>query len=539
MELTSLLFPSPARRISELVPAESTAQPAFKIMMRRMPSDRNRRAHSQAGSVAGDEGDFSDSETGSLGGRSNASKRHLTIEQREAAYNEARTRIFMDFQEKEKEKDMSAGSSTQSLLSGFASTSAGGRNSSMEDLNESVGTSATDSEWSVPIVRDRKDTRGGSIAGSSSRSLRSAAPPFNVNGQNSSRRATSPSFTYASLYEPPPSVAPYDPLQAAGKGPVFVPQYQYGYQLPGNTPYGQQAYMGSYTHHPGYNFPQSAQIDPANSNGQEIYMAQQQLQIQHQQHQQQPVQYAPYPNPYVWANAHQPPGISQQSHSLNHTHQHQNHTHIAAQSTPQFTGSYVQPSSYAPYPAPGYYPPPPGQQIPPPHMMSQPIYSADPRTVHALSSGNGRNGHENIMAPQHDRAPMRNGGGHVAGGSSKRGAPPARAAWSYGPGISIGGFGYGNPSGMATGEVIGSRLNSTVRRMSQTSSVGSSSTGNRTPAGDEASSTAVSNIFDLQAEPDLFIYCNSHHPLHLRLHGGHIHLQHPPSTLCPHVQTGQ
>lgn len=126
-------------------------------------------------------------------------------------------------------------------------------------------------------------------------------------------------------------------------------------------------------------------------------------------------------------------------------------------------------------------------------MMTQPIYPTDPRTVHAMSSGNGRNGHENVMASQHDRAALRNGGGHIAGGSSKRGAPPARAAWSYGPGIGMGGFGFGNPSGMATGEVIGPRLNSTVRRMSQTSSVGSSSAGNRTPAGDEASSTAVSN----------------------------------------------
>lgn len=51
---------------------------------------------------------------------------------------------------------------------------------------------------------------------------------------------------------------------------------------------------------------------------------------------------------------------------------------------------------------------------------------------------------------------------------------------------------------MVTGEQIGPRLNSSVRRMSQTSSVGSSSTGNRTPAGDEASSTAVSfNLDDL------------------------------------------
>jgi hypothetical protein len=79
-------------------------------------------------------------------------------------------------------------------------------------------------------------------------------------------------------------------------------------------------------------------------------------------------------------------------------------------------------------------------------------------------------------------------------GGSKRGAPPARTAWSYGPGISMGGFGYGNPSGMGGGEAVGPRLSSTMRRTSQTSSVGSGSTGYRTPAGDEASSTAVSHF---------------------------------------------
>jgi len=44
-------------------------------------------------------------------------KETLTLEQREAAYNEARSRIFMDFEEKVKE-DMSASSSTFSLVSG-------------------------------------------------------------------------------------------------------------------------------------------------------------------------------------------------------------------------------------------------------------------------------------------------------------------------------------------------------------------------------------------------------------------------------------
>ncbi|KII87410.1 hypothetical protein PLICRDRAFT_79552, partial [Plicaturopsis crispa FD-325 SS-3] len=90
----------PVRRLSDLVPAESTAQPAFKIM-RRAP----RKPRSQADSVVGEDGEFSDiepSEAGSVGGRSNAtgsSKKHMTLEEREAAYNEARSRIFMNFEE--------------------------------------------------------------------------------------------------------------------------------------------------------------------------------------------------------------------------------------------------------------------------------------------------------------------------------------------------------------------------------------------------------------------------------------------------------
>ena len=102
---------SPTRRISELVPPEESAQPAFKIM-RRAIQDRSRaRHHSQPGSVAGDDGDLSDvepSESGSVSAHSTATgggRRHRTIEEREAAYNEARMRIFKDLGDKEKEKD--------------------------------------------------------------------------------------------------------------------------------------------------------------------------------------------------------------------------------------------------------------------------------------------------------------------------------------------------------------------------------------------------------------------------------------------------
>ncbi|KIY53377.1 hypothetical protein FISHEDRAFT_15321, partial [Fistulina hepatica ATCC 64428] len=88
----------PFKRISELVPAETATLPTFQIM-RRTPTDRRSKTASRTGSVDGEVSDGD--ETGSLGGRSSASskKKHMTIEEREAAYNEARTRIFNDFQE--------------------------------------------------------------------------------------------------------------------------------------------------------------------------------------------------------------------------------------------------------------------------------------------------------------------------------------------------------------------------------------------------------------------------------------------------------
>ena len=128
--------------------------------------------------------------------------------------------------------------------------------------------------------------------------------------------------------------------------------------------------------------------------------------------------------------------------------------------------------------------------------MGQPMFSPEARPMGGGGAGGGRNGHDG--ANNHSRASSRNSTGHGGvNGGSKRGAPPARAAWSYGPGIGMGGFGYGNPSGM---EAVGPRLSSAIRRTSQTSSVGSGSTGYRTP-GDEASSTAVSHSYCYRTFP--------------------------------------
>lgn len=200
---------------------------------------------------------------------------------------------------------------------------------------------------------------------------------------------------------------------------------------------------------------------------------------------------------------------------------------------------------YGTFPIPGYYPP--QQMAPPlPHMMNQMVYSPETRPMNGMGgNGSGRNGHgHDSISAHHGRTSSRNSTGHnTMNGSGKRGAPPARSAWSYGPGVSMGGFGYGNPSGMSGGgsDVVGPRLSSAMRRTSQTSSVGSGSTGNRTP-GDEASSTAVSRFPSATFVPWLNsnrIVAYSHLLLPLRHHGGHIHPLHPPNIRYLHGRTGQ
>ncbi|KAF9054506.1 hypothetical protein BJ165DRAFT_1399715 [Panaeolus papilionaceus] len=251
----------PDRRLCDLIPPEPHTHPAIQIM---------RRPRSLASSVAGEEADLSDvepSESGSLGGRSNPTsssgnnasnpnnppnnKKHMTIEEREAAYKMARERIFMDFQEKPekgKGKDgdsgVSASLSMLSLNSGggggstsasVSSTSAGGRSSFLGDTDDGVSSPATESEWSGPVAsvvgghqnrgehhgnKRESGRRGGPVSTSagSSRSLRNDRG-FHGSGSGSSSRnsrAPSPSssFAYPTLYEPPPSVGQiYDPNQ--------------------------------------------------------------------------------------------------------------------------------------------------------------------------------------------------------------------------------------------------------------------------------------------------------------------------------------
>ncbi|KAF5308991.1 hypothetical protein D9758_019119 [Tetrapyrgos nigripes] len=145
-----------------------------------------------------------------MGGRSNATgrsgKKWMTIEEREAAYNAARNRISMDFEEKEKEKekekDMSASSS-----SGLTSASASHAGSSVGDTDDASSSLATESEWSsnVPFPNGSSNSSGNSRASSPSFTSISELPAAAVT-----------TATSKSPYMPP---YPYYPPYAFGQPP--------------------------------------------------------------------------------------------------------------------------------------------------------------------------------------------------------------------------------------------------------------------------------------------------------------------------------
>lgn len=354
---------------------------------------------------------------------------------------------------------MSATSSTFSAVSG--STSASGIGGAANDLdNENV---PAESEWSAPGGHDRRDGRRGNGSTSSR--------PWKTNGyQSGSRsargsRGTSPhSFQYASIYDPPQAI-PYEGTTAPGAPPP--PGYMhYGY--PYAPPQGQgpgQGYLAPYPpYYPqqyGYPAQPTHHSDPTTPAAPDLYP----------QHQMQPHM---YPGGYMWPPMPAPPGHLSATSPPHHPGQPlPGHAPHAVTYSPT---NYMQPhTGYGPYHPPhtGYYPPPSNGQMPPPlpplQLSGQLVYPMDPsRSMNGSTHGG---------TPGHSRTSSRSSQG-------RRSAPPVRTAWSYGPGAAGGGF-YGS-------DVVGPRL-AGMRRMSGTSSVGSGSTGNRTPGGDDASSTVVSH----------------------------------------------
>ncbi|KAI0306055.1 hypothetical protein B0F90DRAFT_1695669 [Multifurca ochricompacta] len=460
----------PTKRFSELVPVEQAKQPAIKIMSRSAQDRIRAQSQSRTGSVNGEDAESSDvepSEAGSLGGRSSGPtrlKKALTLEEREAAYNEARSRIFMDFEEKakEKENDMSASSSTFSLVSGSASTSGGG-SSSAGDIDDSISTAPTESEFSGPVARDSKNERRNGSGANSAGSSRSMLPPKHTHTSSCrNSRAPSPSFTYASIYEPASTTVPYDAGQAAPMQPPYAQQFMYPYSPPPVQAPGQNFmpplpyYSYGYSHPPP---PPPTQHHASNSDPSGSTTDQNpRLFMPPPHHPQQMMYMAPYP----WA-PNPTAGAPSASHSGTPSlpHPHSSQYPFAPAPAPQYGG----------YNIPTYFPtmnpmhaPAQGQQ-----PLQQPGH---PVGVVQLPQGNDLgirvmppitmiNDHVDLRGRK--RGNSRNGGGSL----------------SYGPGS---GYQFGYRSNASP---VGPRFNSTMRRTSGTSN------GSRTP-GDEASSVTSS-----------------------------------------------
>ncbi|KAF8074962.1 hypothetical protein FPV67DRAFT_606515 [Lyophyllum atratum] len=547
----------PTRRLCDLVPAESTTQPAFKIMRRSQPDRRPNKAQSQAGSVAGEDADLSDvepSESGSIGGRSNAtggsSKKRMTIEEREAAYNEARSRIFMDFEEKEKEKekDMSASSSSLSLVSGSASTSAGGGSSVAGDLDDAASSPATESEYSAPSGpsgREKKDSRQltrNASASSSSRSLHSSAASFN-GGPGSSRnsRAPSPSFTYATIYEPTQGTV-YDPTQPPPHHGYHPSQYLYPYSPPGQPP---NTYFGAYPYYPPYNPYQSPPAhvhhsvsDPSTPSSSELYIS---------------PPHNGYSHPYGWpAPQHPMQSPPHMQHPSQLPPQPPHHTLNAASAPPPSVHNpsyqpYMQPPHAYTYPV--YYPPQPGQPVeaPPPHLNRN-MYEV-PRSMNGNVMANpahnnsaptmGRNGVTTSPTTTNGRVPNRHSG--VNGGKGRGGVPvnQGRAAWSYGPGVSQGGQ-VTSPGSVGV-DAMGPRLSSSRRtsansinsRSSNCDDVSSTASSSTTSSSSRRTYTSTSSQHPLPPRPDWAVGLKPQPTLHATQTRHHEHSHSNSRTMSP------
>lgn len=86
---------SPKSRIAEIVPLEKAATPAFKIMRRSADERARAKQPGRSDSTEEDQGD------GTAGIDEAKRRAQMTIEERTAAYEQARSRIFEGFQEKE------------------------------------------------------------------------------------------------------------------------------------------------------------------------------------------------------------------------------------------------------------------------------------------------------------------------------------------------------------------------------------------------------------------------------------------------------
>lgn len=510
------LIPRPPRRFSDLVPYEETSLPKFQIMRRSgQARRRSKPSGSYPGSSAGDDGEGSDpepSESGSMGSRSTTSKKHMTIAEREAAYQEARTRIFMDYEEKEKskEKNGSASSSSLSVASVSGSTSNQG---SVDGYEEYINPSyAENDDWSDGITRDNPHGRRGGYGGSSvgtSRNFRNNNS-FNAFGAGSARGSgtSSPAITFPNIYEQPQ--APYDPSQGYPPPPLpggyMAPFPMYPYAPPGQAP--PQPYLPPYPYyHQHYPYP-PASFPPNQSTSSDSISPSSSPADMYQQQPYSQMQFAP---PYMWPHTSPPPFNPPQGPPAHSPPQMENQPNLQQmqgpppQAVPNPAYPLPPPTQYPNAPYGPYMPPPPvpynyavppfyGQQpyhMPPPALsQSQPSFHAEVLPQNELHGGNDYNAGQPHVNGNTPRSPVRDrpSNNNLEGNPSRPSAPVARSAWSYGPGVGGTGNLMNAPHYTPSGDNVGPRFNSNARR---TSGASSGSGGGNRPIADETSSTTV------------------------------------------------
>lgn len=499
----------PVVRISDLVPAEQTPLPAFKIM-RRSDLDRRRQksTFSRPESAVGEDGELSDpepSEAGSMGSRSTTSKKHMTIAEREAAYEVARNRIFMHFEEKEKakERDTSASSSTFSLVSASGSGSQSGGAGCSSDIEDNVSTAPTESEWSVPGT-DRR--RGGDTMNVPDIPRNYPIRPSDADEHASG--SASPSFTYPSLYDPSapqPSIydqpATYPPPAQGTYAPSTYPMYPHPFPPTAHAMNSPPTYLPyqyftqyPYASSPQHQFPTSDPNSPANG-APEAFPT-----MPAQQPGSMP--YAPATS-YSWMPPMQRQGSSDSQSSVpTQTPPGQVSQMIFS---PQFP-PYIATHSAVPYTIyPPYYN---HSQQPHPHMMMHAPYpmEAPPSNGSASDRGGSSGMSSGHGSPSPTLSRDVNSSGSSSNGYHTAGSSGLRRGGLQAPGRGRGSYSYsssvapspspGIRAASTPGETVGPRLSSSLRRTSGSSS-------GYKPSGEDAISVAVSHAYMLFSVPML------------------------------------
>lgn len=227
-------FASPAKRISELVPPEESVLPAFQIM-RRTTNDRSK---SSSRATSTDGGDLTDDEAYPNGSTrsqgSSKNKKFMTMEEREAAYNEARSRIF-----------------SESASVAGSTTGTGTEISSVDgDAIEAVSTAPTESEYAPSSAaggRKREEWTGanrGRFANGSPGAGRGIPQGYSMSGAPPVPMGTT-HYPVPQLYDPnapSTSATPYGPPQPPMYPGYYVGYYPYYYPMPPPAQEGSAAY---------------------------------------------------------------------------------------------------------------------------------------------------------------------------------------------------------------------------------------------------------------------------------------------------------